>query len=568
MKRCACLSIAVPVLALGLFLGLFLGLGQGMALAQAPSAPRNLPTAVDQGLPTVVSQDSPAAVSRNLPTAVNHGGTRHGPDTGHLVIIGGGPIPKEIWDSFVTYAGGPAARIVVITNASGSEEAYQGPALEELGRRVPEGRVTRLHLRDIDEANDPALTAPLEEADGVFFTGGRQWRIAEVYLNTRAHRALNALLERGGVIGGTSAGASIQGSFLWRGDTRGPQITVGDHTQGLGFMKCTVIDQHLFARQREADLLPFLQAAPAYVGIGIDESTAVLVERDSIRVAGLSRVALYLPGRDAPLLLQPGEGCDLGRVAHPSVAGEEQDLSSVPSLSPTSEKEVLSALEGQLIDPDLSGSESFRWQQLIVPGTLLAASTFGTYNAWYSDHVNVPVRDRMSEWTDGRQLHFDDYIQYIPGAAALGLGFAVPSEHGFAERLCVTATAYAAMGILANTMKYTLREPRPDSDARNSFPSGHTCLAFTGAELVRREYGPWWGAGAYVIATTTAFMRVYNGRHWTSDVLGGAAIGILSADIGYWLLPLERRLFHIAPGSGKSFTVLPTSYGISVACVF
>ena len=121
------------------------------------------------------------------------------------------------------------------------------------------------------------------------------------------------------------------------------------------------------------------------------------------------------------MLLQPGEGCDLGRVAHPSVAGEEQDLSSVPSLSPTSEKEVLSALEGQLIDPDLSGSDRFRWQQLIVPGTLLAASTFGTYNAWYSDHVNVPVRDRMSEWTDGRQLHFDDYIQYIPGAAALGL---------------------------------------------------------------------------------------------------------------------------------------------------
>ena len=550
MTRCARILTLVMVLALGL--------GRGVALAQFPSAPQSLPTAV--------SQIPPTAVSRNLPTAVDHGGTRHGPDAGHLVIIGGGPVPAEIWDSFVKYAGGPAARIVVITNASGSEEAYQGPALEELGRRIPEGRVTRLHLRDIGEANDPALIAPLEEADGVFFTGGRQWRIAEVYLNTCAHRALNALLERGGVIGGTSAGASIQGSFLWRGDTRGPQITVGDHTQGLGFMKCTVIDQHLSARGREADLLPFLQAAPAYVGIGIDESTAVLVERDSIRVAGLSRVALYLPGRDAPLFLQPGEGFDLGSVGHPSVAGEEQDLGSVPSLSPT--EKVSKALEGKLSDPDLSSGERFRWQQLIVPGTLLATGAIGTYSTWYRDHINVPVRDRMSEWTGGRQLHFDDYIQYIPAAASLGLGFAVPSEHGFAERLCVTATAYATMGLLANTMKYTLHAPRPDSDARNSFPSGHTCMAFTGAEIVRREYGPWWGAGAYAIATTTALMRVYNGRHWTSDIIGGAAIGILSADIGYWLLPLERRLFHITPFSGKSFTVLPTAYGLSVACVF
>ena len=241
-------------------------------------------------------------------------------------------------------------------------------------------------------------------------------------------------------------------------------------------------------------------------------------------------------------------------------------------LSEEDTKKVLKAIEGQLIDPPLHAlrleSEEFRWQQLIVPGTLLAAGAIGTYSPWYRDHINVPVRDRMSEWTGGCQLHFDDYIQYLPGAAGLGLGFVVPSEHGFAERLCVTATAYATMGLLANTMKYTLHAPRPDSDARNSFPSGHTCMAFTGAEIVRREYGPWWGAGAYAIATTTALMRVYNGRHWTSDIIGGAAIGILSADIGYWLLPLERRLFHIAPGSGKSFTVLPTSYGISLSCVF
>ena len=175
-------------------------------------------------LACLLSVISPAQ-TRNLPTSVDPSGTLHGPDRGRLLIIGGGAVPDEIWDTFVACAGGPGARIVVITNASGGPGDYQGPAFAELGRRVPDGSVTCLHLRDIDETNDLLKIVPLLEADGLFFTGGRQWRIAEVYLNTRAHAAMNALLARGGVIGGTSAGASIQGSFLWRGDTRGAEFT-------------------------------------------------------------------------------------------------------------------------------------------------------------------------------------------------------------------------------------------------------------------------------------------------------------------------------------------------------
>ena len=223
--------------------------------------------------------------------------------------------------------------------------------------------------------------------------------------------------------------------------------------------------------------------------------------------------------------------------------------------------------------------EQFRWSQLIVPGTLLATGAFGAYSQWYMDKVNIPVRDYALQLSGGQRLRFDDYIQYIPTATFLGLGCAVECEHSFTERLCITATSYASMGILVNAAKYTIREPRPDRpEARNAFPSGHTATAFMGAELVRREYGGWWGAGAYAIATTTALMRIYNDRHWTSDVLGGAAIGILSADIGFWLLPLERRLFRLdgsrrggpgpGIGSGKAIAVLPTPYGISVACVF
>lgn len=244
----------------------------------------------------------------------------------------------------------------------------------------------------------------------------------------------------------------------------------------------------------------------------------------------------------------------------------------------------------------VSSSEQFRWQQLIAPGALLATGTFGVYNTWYREHVNAPIRSYAQQLSGGRQLHFDNYIQYIPIISFVGLGFGVPSEHDFTERFCIAATAYAAEGLLTTCAKHTFCEPRPDSDARNAFPSGHTATAFMGAELVRREYGGWWGVGAYAIATTTALMRVYNDRHWSNDLLGGAAIGILSADIGYWLLPLERRLFRLDSrgarrngsisshsgsnsstdrrnlSSGRSssaaIALLPTPYGLSFSCVF
>ena len=235
----------------------------------------------------------------------------------------------------------------------------------------------------------------------------------------------------------------------------------------------------------------------------------------------------------------------------------------------------------------LKTGESFRWPQLIAPGVLGAAGTFGAFSPWYKEHVNAPVRAYAQSLSGGVRLHFDDWIQYAPVVSFVGLGFGVRSDHDFAERLCITATAYAVQGILTNAIKYTVREQRPDSEARNSFPSGHSATAFMGAELVRCEYGGWWGAGAYAVAATTALMRVYNDRHWSNDLLGGAAIGILSADIGFWLMPLERRWLRLdgtrrsrsgtdagprahsghRPGI-SALAIVPTPYGVSVACVF
>ena len=238
-------------------------------------------------------------------------------------------------------------------------------------------------------------------------------------------------------------------------------------------------------------------------------------------------------------------------------AGAENDASAHEMA------DSVSAGAGQVVLP----GEEFRWRQLIAPTVMLAGGVTGVYSQWYKDKINAPVRAYAQELSGGQRLRFDNWIQYAPVVSYVGLGFGVHSEHDFVERICITATAYAAQGLLTNALKYSIREPRPDSDAHNSFPSGHTATAFMGAEMVRKEYGPWWGAGAYAVATTTALMRLYNDRHWTNDLLGGAAIGILSADIGFWLLPLERRLFGL-DRSGKAVAVLPTPYGLSLACVF
>lgn len=245
------------------------------------------------------------------PTASRGNSTVHGPEKGSLVVIGGGTVTSDIWDRFVGLAGGENARIVVITNASGETDDYHSTAIEALRTRLGSGRVSVMHLDNIREANDPSKIAPIVQATGLFFTGGRQWRISEVYLNTLAHQAMWDLLDRGGVIAGSSAGASIQGSLLWRGDTAGPQILIGDHTQGLGFMKYSAIDQHILMRNRQHDLKNFIVAAPLFIGIGIDESTAIEVHGDNIEVIGKSYVAIHYAGQKDFRFLHVGQKFNL-----------------------------------------------------------------------------------------------------------------------------------------------------------------------------------------------------------------------------------------------------------------
>ena len=120
------------------------------------------------------------------------------------------------------------------------------------------------------------------------------------------------------------------------------------------------------------------------------------------------------------------------------------------------------------------------------------------------------------------------------------------------------AIAHLSLGILSGGMKELIDSPRPNGAGNNSFPSGHTDLVFTGAELVRMEYGWGWGAGAYAVAATVGMMRLYNNWHWASDVIFGAGLGILCAHIGGWLLEPTKQLFGIQIPDNLQFGIAPT----------
>lgn len=214
-----------------------------------------------------------------------------GPAKGSLVIIGGGGMPPEIWKRFIDLAGGDDSKIVVIPTAEEDDDIADDKTIEKLAS-LGVNHATSLHTRDPKEADSEKFVEPLKTATGVWLGGGRQWRFADAYLNTRTQKELFAVLERGGVIGGSSAGATIQGSFLVRGDTQGNELIEGDHTAGFGFLKDSAIDQHILRRNRQFDLIPLIESHPQLLGIGIDESTAIVVQGDQFEVIGASYVAI------------------------------------------------------------------------------------------------------------------------------------------------------------------------------------------------------------------------------------------------------------------------------------
>jgi cyanophycinase len=232
-----------------------------------------------------------------------------GPAHGTLVVVGGGQLGAEIVDKFISLAGGKDAHVVVIPTA-GEDNAPIHPD-DSFLLKAGVKHLTILHTRDPKVADSEAFVAPLKSAQAVWIVGGRQWRLADAYLGTRTEKELWGVLERGGVIGGSSAGATIQGSYLVRGAVEGNAVMMSPgHEKGFGFLRGVAVDQHLITRHREKDMLPVIEKHPDLLGIGLDESTAIVVTGDQFEVIGKSKVAIY----DNPknfYWLNPGDRFDL-----------------------------------------------------------------------------------------------------------------------------------------------------------------------------------------------------------------------------------------------------------------
>lgn len=226
-------------------------------------------------------------------------------------------------------------------------------------------------------------------------------------------------------------------------------------------------------------------------------------------------------------------------------------------------------LPAQVVEPDTlaPASSSFSVKSAILPLSMIALGgvvSFSKTGQSVDDNVQNALMYRK------RPITADDYLQYLPAASVYGLSLlGVPAKHDYIDRTIIMATAYLTTGVLTYVGKQACGVMRPDGSSNNSFPSGHTAVAFTGAEMLRQEYGGWYGVGGYAVAGLIGLARIHNNRHWASDVIAGAGVGILSARVGYWLYPYTRRLIR---GKRTQITALPfytgEAGGLSFSCRF
>ncbi|HEY0872166.1 MAG TPA: cyanophycinase [Vicinamibacterales bacterium] len=251
----------------------------------------------------------------------------YGPPNGTLVIVGGGSTDGTgIIEKFIELAGGPDKKFIIVPTAGGNRNR-QGEVNTYSEENVVRSWVNRgltnvkmLHTHDPKVADTEAFVKDLREADAVWFNGGRQWNIVDSYANTLTYREFHKVLERGGVIGGSSAGATIQGEYLVRGDTSGPNVVMTDepnHQRGFEFLRKTAIDQHINARNRWDDLIPVIEKFPNLLGIGLSEGTAIIVKADTFEVMGKWKVSVHdntrphQPWEKPYFVLSPGDVYDM-----------------------------------------------------------------------------------------------------------------------------------------------------------------------------------------------------------------------------------------------------------------
>ena len=233
------------------------------------------------------------------------------------------------------------------------------------------------------------------------------------------------------------------------------------------------------------------------------------------------------------------------------------------------------------ISAQISGSDSvkikylhtqegihFSPKQLIAPAAFVTIGTIGLIEKDW----DRKIRDEFANSHGNTKI--DNVLPFVAPAAVYALNWSgIEGKHNFVDRTVLLGTSAVITGVLVYSMKYSIKRDRPDGSSSDSFPSMHTAIAFMGAEFLRQEFGDqsaWYGIAGYTFAAGTGFLRMYNNRHWLSDVMAGAGVGVLSTKIAYWIYPEIRKIYAGTKLDGFQFApfLSSTSAGVALSARF
>jgi hypothetical protein len=193
---------------------------------------------------------------------------------------------------------------------------------------------------------------------------------------------------------------------------------------------------------------------------------------------------------------------------------------------------------------DSTTTKKITYKELIIPSVLIGYGIIGIESDAIKN-LNIKIEEEITENID-HKITIDDFTQYLPAVAVYGLNaMGIKGKNNLKDRTLILATSYLLVAATTLPLKNITHVQRPDGSSFNSFPSGHTATAFAGAEFLWQEYkdvSVWYGISGYIVATGTGFFRMYNDRHWLTDVAAGAGIGILCTKTAYWIYPKMQKL--------------------------
>jgi hypothetical protein len=208
----------------------------------------------------------------------------------------------------------------------------------------------------------------------------------------------------------------------------------------------------------------------------------------------------------------------------------------------------------------------FKAKQLIIPSVLIGYGVIGIGNRQLKS-FDSQIQEEVTENID-RKFTIDDFSLLLPATSVYALGaFGIKGKNNFRDKTIILATSHLIMGLTMGSLKKSTKIERPDGSSFDSFPSGHTTIAFVGAEFLYQEYKDvsiWYGVSGYIVAAGTGAFRVVNNRHWFTDVVAGAGIGILSTKAAYWLYPTINKLFASKNNKNRKSVFIPYYNGKQV----